>query len=278
MERSCDGREDSSRLCYAIPEVRRERIDILLELHRKGADVFVLDFCRQPPLLWYHPVLADAYLKEAATNPREIQSFDIRDYIDWFQSRTEFLTMFMRELRREMRAQEDEIGRPCCLVVRIPDSSPMLMVAAGIDIEAWLRGNLVDATMLSPLVWSEVNPGSHPEYHVNLCHRYGKACIGGIGSLSLARGTGLESGAQAPPWKMSLPSWSGHSIISPLAKLEGSRFSNMLLLVIGHTSTHFRRAWTGTLPRLEDFVSDRQEICGCDQWCSVVECPSFWAA
>lgn len=48
---------------------------------------------------------------------------------------------------------------------------------------------------------SEINPGSHPEYHVELCHRHGKFCIGGVGSLALTQGTGLECGSKAEPWK-----------------------------------------------------------------------------
>jgi len=200
-ERGCDGGEDTTRLCYAIPEVRRERIDILLELHRKGAEALALDFCRQPPILRYHPKLVEAWQQESGTDPREIASYDIRDYVDWFSFRAGFLTEFMHELRAGLREQEAELDRPCCVIPRIPDSSPMLIVGAGIDIETWLQEDLVDATMLSPLVWSEANPGSHPEYHVGLCHRYGKACIGGIGSLALFPRMGLDTGPQMAPWR-----------------------------------------------------------------------------
>jgi len=48
---------------------------------------------------------------------------------------------------------------------------------------------------------SEINPGSHPEYHVERCHRHRKFCIGGVGSLALTQGTGLECGSKADPWK-----------------------------------------------------------------------------
>ena len=200
-ERGCDGQEDQTRLCYAIPEVRQERIDILLELHRKGAEVLVLDFCRQPPILRYHPTLLAAYQDHTGTDPREIASYDVRDYLDWFRFRAGFLTEFMRELRAGLREQERELERPCCLIARIPDSSPMLIIGAGTDVETWLREDLVDATMLSPLVWSEINPGSHPGYHAELCHRYGKACVGGIGSLALFPRMGLDTGPQMAPWK-----------------------------------------------------------------------------
>lgn len=200
-ERAPNGEVDKSRMCYAIPELRQERRDILLELHRQGADVLILDFCRQPPILKYHPTLVEGWQKESGTDPREIVSYDIRDYLDWFRYRANFLTEFMRELRAGLLEQEAELGRPCCLVPRIPDSSPILTIAAGIDVETWLREDLADATMLSPLVWSEVDMGSHPEYHVEVCHRYGKACIGGIGTLALLGGSSSGSGPTAPPWK-----------------------------------------------------------------------------
>ena len=200
-ERASNGEVDKSRMCYAIPEVRTERREILLELHRKEAEVLILDFCRQPPILKYHPTLVEGWQKESGTDPREIVSYDIRDYMDWFRYRAGFLTEFMRELRAGLCEQKAELDRPCYLIVRIPDTSPMLIVAAGIDIETWLQEDLVDATMLSPLVWSEVNMGSHPEYHAEVCHRYGKACIGGIGTLALGSGYAPDFGPQAPPWK-----------------------------------------------------------------------------
>jgi hypothetical protein len=41
--------------------------------------------------------------------------------------------------------------------------------------------------MLSPFPLAVEDPGQYPEQHVAAAHRYGKTCVGGIGSLGLMR-------------------------------------------------------------------------------------------
>ena len=131
------GNEDASRLCYALAEVRRERIDILLECQRIGVDGLVLDFCRQMPMLLYHPALVEPFMAEMGVDPREIDSDDFEQYRAWFQYRADVLTGFMTELRRAVRAQEGKLGRRCPIVARVPDNVRWLMLAYGLDSERW---------------------------------------------------------------------------------------------------------------------------------------------
>lgn len=186
-ERSKLGNEASHRLCYAIEEVQQERLDILLEIQRIGVDGLVLDFCRQMPILMYHDALVEPYIKERGVDPRQIDSSDPEDYMDWFQYRADVLTGFMRKLRKEVRRQEQELGRRCPIIARVPDNAPWLMIAYGLDIERWCAEDLVDGTMLSPFPVSIEDKARYPEYHISVPHRYGKVCIGGIGSLNLIR-------------------------------------------------------------------------------------------
>lgn len=174
-----------SRMCYAIPGVQQERMDILLEVQRIGVDGLVLDFCRQMPILGYHGATVEPYIKETGTDPLAIDTTEPHDYTEWFQYRANILTGFMRRLRAEVRRQEEDLGRPCPIVARVPDYARWLMVACGLDIETWFADDLIDMTMLSPFPRIKDDLGSYPDYHVQIAHQHGKLCIGGVGSQGL---------------------------------------------------------------------------------------------
>jgi len=184
-ERSRLGNDARHKLCYAIPEVRRERIDILLEIQRIGVDALVLDFCRQMPMIMYHDAVVQPYIAKTGIDPRAIDSASPDDYADWFQYRADIMTGFLRELTDEVRQQEEELGRPCPIIARVPDNAPWLMIAFGLDVARWCREDLVDGTMLSPFPIALDDPGRYPEYHVSVAHESGKFCIGGVGSKNV---------------------------------------------------------------------------------------------
>lgn len=186
-EKTRPGKRVPGKLCYGIEAVRRERIDILLEIQRVGVDALVLDFCRQIPILLYHESLVEAYMRETAEDPRKILSIEPEEHREWFQWRADILTGFMEELRQEVRDQEKKLGRECQIIARVPDSVEWVNVACGLDVERWCRRDLIDATMLSPFPICIDDPERAPEWHVKTAHRYGKSCIGGIGSLKLIR-------------------------------------------------------------------------------------------
>ena len=184
-ERTKRDREDSSRLCYALQEVRQERLDILLEAQCIGVDGLVLDFCRQMPMLMYHPALVEPYREEKKVDPHRIDSDDPAEYQDWFQYRADVLTGFMAQLRQAVRQQEQELDRPCPIIARVPDSAGWLMIAYGLDTERWCAEDLVDGIMLSPFPITIEDRNSYPEHHIEVAHRYNKICISGIGSRNL---------------------------------------------------------------------------------------------
>tara|TARA_Y100000588_G_scaffold192915_1_gene207020 strand:- start:5313 stop:6656 length:1344 start_codon:yes stop_codon:yes gene_type:complete len=185
------GNEDASRLCYVLEEVRRERIEILLECQQIGVDGLVLDFCRQMPLLRYHPALVEPFVAESGVDPREIDSDDVDAYETWFQYRADVLTGFMDELRKAVRKQEGELGRRCPIIARVPDNAGWLMLAYGLDTERWCAEGLVDGLMLSPFPNTREDLDLHVEYHAAVAHKHGKVCVGGVGSMGLIR-NGVE--------------------------------------------------------------------------------------
>ena len=179
------------RLCYATEEVQQERIDILLEIQRIGVDGLVLDFCRQIPILMYHPALVDPFIAKHSADPRKIQSRNPDDFQQWFQYRADVLTGFMQKLRQAVQEQEKMLGYACPIITRVPDNAPWLMIAFGLDIERWCAKDLIDGLMLSPFPLCRDDPGHYHAYHVEVAHRHNKICIGGIGSKKL-----IESGTQ----------------------------------------------------------------------------------
>ena len=179
------GNEDASRLCYALAEVRRERIDILLECQRIGVDGLVLDFCRQMPMLLYHPALVEPFMAETGVDPREIDSDDFEQYRAWFQYRADVLTGFMNELRQAVRIQEGKLGRRCPIIARVPDNARWLMLAYGLDSDRWCEEDLIDGLMLSPFPLTREDLDLHVGYHAAVARRHGKLCIGGVGSKGL---------------------------------------------------------------------------------------------
>ncbi|MBD3378636.1 hypothetical protein GF406_26650 [candidate division KSB1 bacterium] len=71
------------KLCYAIEEVQKERLDILLEIQRLGVDALVLDYARQIPILCYHDSLVIPFKKETGMDPRNIVSHKPDFYPDY---------------------------------------------------------------------------------------------------------------------------------------------------------------------------------------------------
>ena len=184
-ERQTNGKSVSHKLCYAIEAVRQERIEILLELQRIGPDALLLDFCRQSPILMYHPAVVDPFVGKTGNDPSQIGTGIVEDYLEWWQFRADILTGFMRELRERVRQQEDSLGRACPIVARVPDASREILLGLGSDLVRWFEEGLIDATMVSPFPLVREDAARHFDWHIDLAHRQGKACIGGLGSMGL---------------------------------------------------------------------------------------------
>lgn len=186
-ERRRDGKVDASRLCYAFDEVQTERLDILEEVQQMGVDGLVLDYCRQPPIARYHPRWIELFQQSGGQDPRSWKTPTLDQLTPWFQFRADCLTRFMRDLRKRVRAGELKSGRACPVIARVPCTSLVSNLAAGLDVAAWLREDLVDGLMLSPLVFCASEREPRFADYTKLAHQHGKTCVGGLGSLELIR-------------------------------------------------------------------------------------------
>ena len=193
-----DGVRDESRLCYAFPEYRQERLAAISEAARiegprsgQGVQIIVLDFCRQPPMLMYHPRLCDEYQREAGDDPRQILAVDLGRFTPWVRWRADILTRFVREAHAELDRVGAELGRRVGLAVRITDQGPHINLLEGVDIEAYCREGVIDAIVTSPLNWIRTVLRHDLRPYVALGRRYGIRAIAGVCLNQLTRFHGI---------------------------------------------------------------------------------------
>ena len=168
-------------VCYFFPQVRQERIDIFLEVARKGADGLLVGCCRQVPMMLYNPDMVAAYEERTGIDPRKIDDSQEDEYHRWIKWRAGHFTQLLRDLKAGVDAIRAQSGRAIPLAVRIPSAGLSYNLAQGLDVEAWLDEGLVDQLQLDPLETSG-GRGSHDiRPYVELGRRYGIPVLGGIG-------------------------------------------------------------------------------------------------
>lgn len=152
-EQRADGWLDTSRVCYGIPEVRRERIDVFMEAAHIGVDGIHLDFCRQPPMVGYHPVFVNGYREKTGSDARAIRAEDGELFLDWCRYRAGSVTDLLRELQAELLPFRERWLRPVPVQVRVPNDGFEANLVAGLDVVSWCREGLIDELALSELHW-----------------------------------------------------------------------------------------------------------------------------
>jgi len=154
------GGRDFGRMCYFFPEVQQERLAAIREAARaagprsgKRLDALVLDFCRQPPMLLYHPAMCAAYREETGRDPREIRAQDGEPFLAWCRWRAGILTAFMRDVRAALDTLSAERGGRVRIIPRITDLGPAVNLIEGVEIERWCAEGLIDGMITNPLNW-----------------------------------------------------------------------------------------------------------------------------
>ncbi len=177
-----------STVCYFFPEVRQERIDILLEVARRGVDGLLIGCCRQVPMLTYHPAMVARFRQETGIDPQTIDGTNTAEYLRWIKWRAEFFTQLLRDLRGGLREIEGQRGRRIPLAVRIPSTGLFLNLAQGLDLETWVAEGLVDVVQLDPLETCSGEGGHDVRPYLELCRPRGVPVLGGIGATWPAGG------------------------------------------------------------------------------------------
>jgi hypothetical protein len=158
----------AAKLCIAHPEVRRHKIDILLEAAAYGLDGLCIGILRHPPALEWAPVMMAAYEKEyGCPPPREAKSADPRfasspvrmdgDYPRWWAFRARYMTTFGRELKAAL--QQAGLGHvKVALWLR-----PNHCLFDGIDLPTWLTEKLCDEVITQTYVGGNPNVALYTE-------------------------------------------------------------------------------------------------------------------
>jgi hypothetical protein len=193
LERHRSGKIDATKVSFAIPEYREERISILLEAVRIGAHGLCLDFCRQPPAVRYHPETLHPWLEAGRPDPRQMRA-DSPQFLGWSKHRCEFVTIFMRDLRAGLRLLEKDLKRTVPIMARIPEATLQINLMEGFDLRTWLEEALVDEVTLDPIwIWDFEYPDSANEY-VTLARRHAVKIYGGANATA---GRGVKPNARA---------------------------------------------------------------------------------
>ena len=148
-----DGWLDVTRMCYAVPEVRQERVAILREAAEIGCDGLCLDFCRQPPAVRYHPAFVGPYREKTGRDAHNLSLTDREAYVDWCRFRAESVTQLLRELRDALDPLRERHERPIPVQVRVPNDGLEANLIAGLDVLGWCEDGLVNELALSELHW-----------------------------------------------------------------------------------------------------------------------------
>jgi len=156
LEVNRDGTLDVTRMCFATPEYRRERVEILVEAAGLCCEGLCLDFCRQPPAVRYHPAFVNPWREQTGQDPRDLTLSGDRDaFLAWAEFRAQAVTAMLTELRAELDALSARYDREIPMQVRIPNDGFEANLICGFAVEDWAREGLIDEIALSELRWLE---------------------------------------------------------------------------------------------------------------------------
>lgn len=192
MERHRGGQVDGTKVSFAIPEYRAERIAVLLEVAEIGAHGLCLDFCRQPPIARYHPRILDPWLEAGHADPRQMRAGS-PEFLEWARHRSGFVNLFLRDLRAGLGELEQKTKRRVPVMVRIPEATLDLNLMEGLDLRTWLEEDWIDEIALNPLwVWDFDYPNTARPY-VDLARAHGAKIHGGANTVT---GIGVTANAR----------------------------------------------------------------------------------
>lgn len=174
--------QGNGRMSYYFPGVRKERVDILLEVASKGPGGLLIGGCRQVPMLAYNPEMVKEYKKLTGVDPTKIDATDSLRYTQWIQWRANFFTELLRELKVGLRPIENDLRKEIPVTVRIPSAGIYWNLAQGLDVTTWMEEKLVDKLQLDPLEDRD-GRGSHDvSPYVRLGQKHDVEIYGGVGS------------------------------------------------------------------------------------------------
>jgi len=137
-------------LSLAFPEVRRFWIDLVCEPLERGFDGVHVIWCRSRPFVLYEDPVIERFRQLHGCDPRDLGDPAEDDPRFWEVS-AEFVTAFARELKHEVAARSQALGRPLEIAHNI-NLTRRDNLSLGVDVETWVKEGLVDYLMPHPAV------------------------------------------------------------------------------------------------------------------------------
>jgi len=178
-----DGSPDPSRLCFFFREVRAERVNLVRELAQRGVYVIQVDFCRNPPMIQYHPGLRKAYRKESSVDPAELSPTDRKRFLPWALFRADYVTEMMRDIRRAVDEVDAKTGRRTMIQARVSDLGIEANLLNGVNVVRWLSERLIDELALNPMEWIRNYHVHDTDVYVDLCRDNEVTIYGGVSGI-----------------------------------------------------------------------------------------------
>jgi hypothetical protein len=165
----CVDRDGTSttRMSWAVPEVRKHIIDVLREAVRFGADGAHLAFCRGVPVVLYEPAFREIFQKRYGQDPRTLdEESDPRIKQAW----AGVVTIFMREARTMLAEEQTRRGDGKHLELSaMTFSNEYNNLLYGIDVRQWVEEGLVDEIYTDQYGIGGKKAGVEIEFFLNVC-------------------------------------------------------------------------------------------------------------
>ena len=184
-ERWKSGKREAGRFCYFFPELRKERISLLVDAVKQGTDGVLIGCARQPPMMLYHPKMVEAYIKETGINPMKLNYKTERAKImAWAKWRAKYFTMVLEELKPQLKA----INPDAVIAIRILAAGFDRNLLQGLDVKDWARKGLIDRIWLDPIADGSTSTERNVRPYITLGRQFNIEINGGIGRISYYAG------------------------------------------------------------------------------------------
>lgn len=156
----------TTRMSWAVPEVRRHSIELLREMLRLGADGTNIVFVRGVPVVLYEPAFCKLFQDKYGVDPRTLDDTEPRI----LAMRAEFVTSFFREMRAMLDEEQKRRGDGKHLQASIItfgneyDNSWY-----GINIRRLVNDGLLDQIMIYPFDMGARKGGVDYAFWRNVC-------------------------------------------------------------------------------------------------------------
>lgn len=132
-------------LSFGVPQVREHKVAVFARNIREyDLDGILLDYTRMfDRNCGYHPSIVDAFKAETGRDPHKIPNDDPQ----WVRFRAQFVTMFVRELRREADVIAAERGRPVELLACVNPDPEECLQRVKQDWQTWVDEGLVQGVV-----------------------------------------------------------------------------------------------------------------------------------